>query len=196
MCTCCSSKPIGVRFICNDQNYTNFKLAEYAVKEYSNFFVDDSKEIARFNDSFNSIIYSGKNGLYTDALDKFMYILSKIIWCNIQNSKKENALNDLVKYRCELLDTAMDSINKNFPYYKDEYISINYNRLQLFKLIRLIEETKIYYDNNEDEYAQYLVLVNDIVKQCPFVYIKTNYIFELTQRIYDNIKIDKGDMIE
>ena len=58
--TYCSA-PVVERVKCNERNYTNFKLAEYAVKNYSWFFIDDKYETRRFNDSFNSIIYS--NGI-------------------------------------------------------------------------------------------------------------------------------------
>ena len=75
--TYCSA-PVVERVKCNERNYTNFKLAEYAVKNYSWFFIDDKYETRRFNDSFNSIIYSGKR--YIEAMDKYMYVLSEVVY--------------------------------------------------------------------------------------------------------------------
>ena len=45
--TYCSA-PVVERVKCNERNYTNFKLAEYAVKNYSWFFIDDKYETRRF----------------------------------------------------------------------------------------------------------------------------------------------------
>ena len=40
----CASDQVLERTKCNERNYTNFKLAEYAVKNYSWFFIDDKYE--------------------------------------------------------------------------------------------------------------------------------------------------------
>lgn len=142
----CASAPIVERVKCNERNYTNFKLAEYAVKNYSWFFIDDKYETRRFNDSFGSIVYSGKR--YTEAMDKYMYVLSEVVY-NILISNSKNGLDELIKYRCGLLDTAIAVIKNKYSFYKDEFISISYNRNQLFKLIDIIDQSELIQDIND-----------------------------------------------
>ena len=191
----CTSAPVVERVKCNERNYTNFKLAEYAVKNYSWFFIDDKYETRRFNDSFSSIIYSGK--IYTETMDKYMYVLSEVVY-NILTSNGENGLDELIKYRCELLDTAMAVIKDKYPFYKDEFISMSYNRNQLFKLIELVNAFNTVQDVNDGEYdqTQARALILDAAIHCPFIYIRTNSIFECTQYIYDNMRLDRKKAVE
>ena len=187
--------PVVERVKCNERNYTNFKLAEYAVKNYSWFFIDDKTETRRFNDSFSSIIYSGK--IYTETMDKYMYVLSEVVY-NILMSNGENGLDELIKYRCGLLDTAMTIIKNKYPFYKDEFISMSYNRNQLFKLIELVENFNTVQDINDGKYdqTQARTLILDVVTNCPFIYIRTNNIFEYSQYIYDNMRLDRKEAVE
>ena len=145
----CNCAPVLERTKCNERNYTNFKLAEYAVKNYSWFFIDDRYETRRFNDSFNSIIYSSKRytEINTEIMDKYMYVLSEVVY-NILISNGKNGLDELIKYRCGLLDTAMTAIKNKYPFYKDEFVSMSYNRNQLFKLIEIVESFNIVQDIN------------------------------------------------
>lgn len=192
--TYCSA-PVVERVKCNERNYTNFKLAEYAVKNYSWFFIDDRYETRRFNDSFNSIIYSGKR--YIEAMDKYMYILSEVVY-NILISNGKNGLDELIKYRCELLDTAMTAIKNKYPFYKDEFVSMSYNRNQLFKLIEIVESFNIVQDINFGDFDQIKAreLILDVAKYCPFIYIRSNGIFENTEYIYDNMRLDRKEAVE
>ena len=191
----CASAQVLERTKCNERNYTNFKLAEYAVKNYSWFFIDDRYETRRFNDSFNSIIYSGKR--YIEAMDKYMYILSEVVY-NILISNGKNGLDELIKYRCELLDTAMTAIKNKYPFYKDEFVSMSYNRNQLFKLIEIVESFNTVQDINYGDFDQIKAreLILDVAKYCPFIYIRSNGIFENTEYIYDNIRLDKKEAVE
>ena len=192
--TYCSA-PVVERGKCNERNYTNFKLAEYAVKNYSWFFIDDRYETRRFNDSFNSIIYSGKR--YIEAMDKYMYVLSEVVY-NILISNGKNGLDELIKYRCELLDTAMTAIKNKYPFYKDEFVSMSYNRNQLFKLIEIVESFNIVQDINFGDFDQIKAreLILDVAKYCPFIYIRSNGIFENTEYIYDNMRLDRKEAVE
>ena len=192
--TYCSA-PVVERVKCNERNYTNFKLAEYAVKNYSWFFIDDKYETRRFNDSFNSIIYSGKR--YIEAMDKYMYVLSEVVY-DILISNGKNGLDELIKYRCELLDTAMTAIKNKYPFYKDEFVSMSYNRNQLFKLIEIVESFNIVQDINYGDFDQIKAreLILDVAKYCPFIYIRSNGIFENTEYIYDNMRLDRKEAIE
>ena len=192
--TYCSA-PVVERVKCNERNYTNFKLAEYAVKNYSWFFIDDRYETRRFNDSFNSIIYSGKR--YIEAMDKYMYVLSEVVY-NILISNGKNGLDELIKYRCELLDTAMTAIKNKYPFYKDEFVSMSYNRNQLFKLIEIVESFNIVQDINFGDFDQIKAreLILDVAKYCPFIYIRSNGIFENTEYIYDNMRLDRKEAVE
>ena len=191
----CASAQVLERTKCNEQNYTNFKLAEYAVKNYSWFFIDDRYETRRFNDSFNSIIYSGKR--YIEAMDKYMYVLSEVVY-NILISNGKNGLDELIKYRCELLDTAMTAIKNKYPFYKDEFVSMSYNRNQLFKLIEIIESFNTVQDINYGDFDQIKAreLILDVARYCPFIYIRSNGIFENTEYIYDNMRLDKKEAVE
>lgn len=191
----CASAQVLERTKCNERNYTNFKLAEYAVKNYSWFFIDDRYETRRFNDSFNSIIYSGKR--YIEAMDKYMYILSEVVY-NILISNGKNGLDELIKYRCELLDTAMTAIKNKYPFYKDEFVSMSYNRNQLFKLIEIVESFNTVQDINFGDFDQIKAreLILDVAKYCPFIYIRSNGIFENTEYIYDNMRLDRKEAIE
>ena len=191
----CASAQVLERTKCNERNYTNFKLAEYAVKNYSWFFIDDRYETRRFNDSFNSIIYSGKR--YIEAMDKYMYVLSEVVY-NILISNGKNGLDELIKYRCELLDTAMTAIKNKYPFYKDEFVSISYNRNQLFKLIEIVESFNIVQDINYGDCDQIKAreLILDVAKYCPFIYIRSNGIFENTEYIYDNMRLDRKEAVE
>lgn len=191
----CASAQVLERTKCNERNYTNFKLAEYAVKNYSWFFIDDRYETRRFNDSFNSIIYSGKR--YIEAMDKYMYVLSEVVY-NILISNGKNGLDELIKYRCELLDTAMTAIKNKYPFYKDEFVSMSYNRNQLFKLIEIVESFNIVQDINFGDFDQIKAreLILDVAKYCPFIYIRSNGIFENTEYIYDNMRLDKKEAVE
>ena len=191
----CASAQVLERTKCNERNYTNFKLAEYAVKNYSWFFIDDRYETRRFNDSFNSIIYSGKR--YIEAMDKYMYVLSEVVY-NILISNGKNGLDELIKYRCELLDTAMTAIKNKYPFYKDEFVSMSYNRNQLFKLIEIVESFNIVQDINYGDFDQIKAreLILDVAKYCPFIYIRSNSIFENTEYIYDNMRLDRKEAIE
>lgn len=191
----CASAQVLERTKCNERNYTNFKLAEYAVKNYSWFFIDDRYETRRFNDSFNSIIYSGKR--YIEAMDKYMYILSEVVY-NILISNGKNGLDELIKYRCELLDTAMTAIKNKYPFYKDEFVSMSYNRNQLFKLIEIVESFNIVQDINFGDFDQIKAreLILDVAKYCPFIYIRSNGIFENTEYIYDNMRLDRKEAVE
>ena len=186
----CASTQVLERTKCNERNYTNFKLAEYAVKNYSWFFIDDRYETRRFNDSFNSIIYSGKR--YIEAMDKYMYVLSEVVY-DILISNGKNGLDELIKYRCELLDTAMTAIKNKYPFYKDEFVSMSYNRNQLFKLIEIVESFNIVQDINygDCDQNQARKLILDVARYCPFIYIRSNGIFENTEYIYDNMRLDK-----
>ena len=192
--TYCSA-PVVERVKCNERNYTNFKLAEYAVKNYSWFFIDDRYETRRFNDSFNSIIYSGKR--YIEAMDKYMYVLSEVVY-NILISNGKNGLDELIKYRCELLDTAMTAIKNKYPFYKDEFVSMSYNRNQLFKLIEIVESFNTVQDINYGDFDQIKAreLILDVAKYCPFIYIRSNGIFENTEYIYDNMRLDRKEAVE
>ena len=192
--TYCSA-PVVERVKCNERNYTNFKLAEYAVKNYSWFFIDDKYETRRFNDSFNSIIYSGKR--YTEIMDKYMYVLSEVVY-NILISNGKNGLDELVKYRCGLLDTAMMVIKNKYPFYKDEFISMSYNRNQLFKMMELIKNFDTVQDINYGDFDQIKAreLILDVAKYCPFIYIRSNGIFENTEYIYDNMRLDRKEAVE
>ena len=191
----CASAQVLERTKCNERNYTNFKLAEYAVKNYSWFFIDDRYETRRFNDSFNSIIYSGKR--YIEAMDKYMYVLSEVVY-NILISNGKNGLDELIKYRCELLDTAMTAIKNKYPFYKDEFVSMSYNRNQLFKLIEIVESFNIVQDINFGDFDQIKAreLILDVTKYCPFIYIRSNGIFENTEYIYDNMRLDRKEAVE
>ena len=191
----CNCAPVLKRTKCNERNYTNFKLAEYAVKNYSWFFIDDRYETRRFNDSFNSIIYSGKR--YIEAMDKYMYVLSEVVY-NILISNGKNGLDELIKYRCELLDTAMMVIKNKYPFYKDEFVSMSYNRNQLFKLIEIVESFNIVQDINFGDFDQIKAreLILDVAKYCPFIYIRSNGIFENTEYIYDNMRLDRKEAVE
>ena len=191
----CASAQVLERTKCNERNYTNFKLAEYAVKNYSWFFIDDRYETRRFNDSFNSIIYSGKR--YIEAMDKYMYVLSEVVY-NILISNGKNGLDELIKYRCELLATAMTAIKNKYPFYKDEFVSMSYNRNQLFKLIEIVESFNIVQDINFGDFDQIKAreLILDVTKYCPFIYIRSNGIFENTEYIYDNMRLDRKEAIE
>ena len=191
----CNCAPVLERTKCNERNHTNFKLAEYAVKNYSWFFIDDKYETRRFNDSFNSIIYSGKR--YIEAMDKYMYILSEVVY-NILISNGKNGLDELIKYRCELLDTAMTAIKNKYPFYKDEFVSMSYNRNQLFKLIEIVESFNIVQDINFGDFDQIKAreLILDVAKYCPFIYIRSNGIFENTEYIYDNMRLDRKEAVE
>ena len=191
----CNCAPVLERTKCNERNYTNFKLAEYAVKNYSWFFIDDRYETRRFNDSFNSIIYSGKR--YIEAMDKYMYVLSEVVY-NILISNGKNGLDELIKYRCELLDTAMTAIKNKYPFYKDEFVSMSYNRNQLFKLIEIVESFNIVQDINFGDFDQIKAreLILDVAKYCPFIYIRSNGIFENTEYIYDNMRLDRKEAVE
>ena len=191
----CASAQVLERTKCNERNYTNFKLAEYAVKNYSWFFIDDKYETRRFNDSFNSIIYSGKR--YIEAMDKYMYILSEVVY-NILISNGKNGLDELIKYRCELLDTAMTAIKNKYPFYKDEFVSMSYNRNQLFKLVEIVESFNIVQDINFGDFDQIKAreLILDVAKYCPFIYIRSNGIFENTEYIYDNMRLDRKEAVE
>ena len=191
----CNCAPVLKRTKCNERNYTNFKLAEYAVKNYSWFFIDDRYETRRFNDSFNSIIYSGKR--YIEAMDKYMYVLSEVVY-NILISNGKNGLDELIKYRCELLDTAMTAIKNKYPFYKDEFVSMSYNRNQLFKLIEIVESFNIVQDINFGDFDQIKAreLILDVAKYCPFIYIRSNGIFENTEYIYDNMHLDRKEAVE
>ena len=191
----CASAQVLERTKCNERNHTNFKLAEYAVKNYSWFFIDDRYETRRFNDSFNSIIYSGKR--YIEAMDKYMYILSEVVY-NILISNGKNGLDELIKYRCELLDTAMTAIKNKYPFYKDEFVSMSYNRNQLFKLIEIVESFNIVQDINFGDFDQIKAreLILDVAKYCPFIYIRSNGIFENTEYIYDNMRLDRKEAVE
>lgn len=190
-----ASAQVLERTKCNERNYTNFKLAEYAVKNYSWFFIDDRYETRRFNDSFNSIIYSGKR--YIEAMDKYMYVLSEVVY-NILTSNGKNGLDELIKYRCELLDTAMTAIKNKYPFYKDEFVSMSYNRNQLFKLIEIVESFNIVQDINFGDFDQIKAreLILDVAKYCPFIYIRSNGIFENTEYIYDNMRLDRKEAVE
>ena len=191
----CNCAPVLERTKCNERNYTNFKLAEYAVKNYSWFFIDDRYETRRFNDSFNSIIYSGKR--YIEAMDKYMYVLSEVVY-DILISNGKNGLDELIKYRCELLDTAMTAIKNKYPFYKDEFVSMSYNRNQLFKLIEIVESFNIVQDINFGDFDQIKAreLILDVTKYCPFIYIRSNGIFENTEYIYDNMRLDRKEAVE
>ena len=191
----CASAQVLERTKCNERNYTNFKLAEYAVKNYSWFFIDDRYETRRFNDSFNSIIYSGKR--YIEAMDKYMYVLSEVVY-NILTSNGKNGLDELIKYRCELLDTAMTAIKNKYPFYKDEFVSMSYNRNQLFKLIEIVESFNIVQDINFGDFDQIKAreLILDVARYCPFIYIRSNGIFENTEYIYDNMRLDRKEAVE
>ena len=191
----CASAQVLERTKCNERNYTNFKLAEYAVKNYSWFFIDDRYETRRFNDSFNSIIYSGKR--YIEAMDKYMYVLSEVVY-NILISNGKNGLDELIKYRCELLDTTMAAIKNKYPFYKDEFVSMSYNRNQLFKLIEIVESFNIVQDINFGDFDQIKAreLILDVTKYCPFIYIRSNGIFENTEYIYDNMRLDRKEAVE
>ena len=191
----CASAQVLERTKCNERNYTNFKLAEYAVKNYSWFFIDDRYETRRFNDSFNSIIYSGKR--YIEAMDKYMYVLSEVVY-NILISNGKNGLDELIKYRCELLDTAMTAIKNKYPFYKDEFVSMSYNRNQLFKLIEIVESFNTVQDINYGDFDQIKAreLILDVTKYCPFIYIRSNGIFENTEYIYDNMRLDRKEAVE
>ena len=191
----CASAQVLERTKCNERNYTNFKLAEYAVKNYSWFFIDDRYETRRFNDSFNSIIYSGKR--YIEAMDKYMYVLSEVVY-NILISNGKNGLDELIKYRCELLDTAMTAIKNKYPFYKDEFVSMSYNRNQLFKLIEIVESFNIVQDITFGDFDQIRAseLILDVAKYCPFIYIRSNGIFENTEYIYDNMRLDRKEAVE
>ena len=197
--TYCSA-PVVERVKCNERNYTNFKLAEYAVKNYSWFFIDDKYETRRFNDSFNSIIYSGKRytEINTEIMDKYLYVLSEVVY-NILISNGKNGLDELIKYRCELLDTAMTVIKNKYPFYKDEFISMSYNRNQLFKMTELVKNFDTVQDINDGEYDQTQAnraLILDVAMYCPFIYIKINNIFEYTEYIYDNMRLDRKEAVE
>lgn len=191
----CNCAPVLERTKCNERNHTNFKLAEYAVKNYSWFFIDDRYETRRFNDSFNSIIYSGKR--YIEAMDKYMYVLSEVVY-NILISNGKNGLDKLIKYRCELLDTAMMVIKNKYPFYKDEFVSMSYNRNQLFKLIEIVESFNIVQDINYGDFDQIKAreLILDVAMHCPFIYIRSNSIFENTEYIYDNMRLDRKEAVE
>ena len=191
----CASTQVLERTKCNERNYTNFKLAEYAVKNYSWFFIDDRYETRRFNDSFNSIIYSGKR--YIEAMDKYMYVLSEVVY-DILISNGKNGLDELIKYRCELLDTAMTAIKNKYPFYKDEFVSMSYNRNQLFKLIEIVESFNIVQDINygDCDQNQARKLILDVARYCPFIYIRSNGIFENTEYIYDNMRLDRKEAVE
>ena len=191
----CASAQVLERTKCNERNYTNFKLAEYAVKNYSWFFIDDRYETRRFNDSFNSIIYSGKR--YIEAMDKYMYVLSEVVY-NILTSNGKNGLDELIKYRCELLDTTMTAIKNKYPFYKDEFVSMSYNRNQLFKLIEIVESFNIVQDINFGDFDQIKAreLILDVAMHCPFIYIRSNGIFENTEYIYDNMRLDRKEAVE
>ena len=191
----CNCAPVLKRTKCNERNHTNFKLAEYAIKNYSWFFIDDRYETRRFNDSFNSIIYSGKR--YIEAMDKYMYVLSEVVY-NILISNGKNGLDKLIKYRCELLDTAMMVIKNKYPFYKDEFVSMSYNRNQLFKLIEIVESFNIVQDINYGDFDQIKAreLILDVAMHCPFIYIRSNSIFENTEYIYDNMRLDRKEAIE
>ena len=191
----CNCAPVLERTKCNERNHTNFKLAEYAVKNYSWFFIDDRYETRRFNDSFNSIIYSGKR--YIEAMDKYMYVLSEVVY-NILISNGKNGLDELIKYRCELLDTAMTAIKNKYPFYKDEFVSMSYNRNQLFKLIEIVESFNTVQDINYGDFDQIKAreLILDVAKYCPFIYIRSNGIFENTEYIYDNMRLDRKEAVE
>ena len=191
----CNCAPVLERTKCNERNHTNFKLAEYAVKNYSWFFIDDRYETRRFNDSFNSIIYSGKR--YIEAMDKYMYVLSEVVY-NILISNGKNGLDKLIKYRCELLDTAMMVIKNKYPFYKDEFVSMSYNRNQLFKLIEIVESFNIVQDINYGDFDQIKAreLILDVAMHCPFIYIRSNGIFENTEYIYDNMRLDRKEAVE
>ena len=191
----CNCAPVLERTKCNERNHTNFKLAEYAVKNYSWFFIDDRYETRRFNDSFNSIIYSGKR--YIEAMDKYMYVLSEVVY-NILISNGKNGLDELIKYRCELLDTAMMVIKNKYPFYKDEFVSMSYNRNQLFKLIEIVESFNIVQDINFGDFDQIKAreLILDVAMHCPFIYIRSNGIFENTEYIYDNMRLDRKEAVE
>ena len=191
----CASAQVLERTKCNEQNYTNFKLAEYAVKNYSWFFIDDIYETRRFNDSFNSIIYSGKR--YIEAMDKYMYVLSEVVY-NILISNGKNGLDELIKYRCELLYTAMMVIKNKYTFYKDEFVSMSYNRNQLFILIEIVEIFNIVQDINYGDFDQIKAreLILDVAKYCPFIYIRSNGIFENTEYIYDNMRLDREEAVE
>ena len=196
--TYCSA-PVVERVKCNERNYTNFKLAEYAVKNYSWFFIDDKYETRRFNDSFNSIIYSGKRytEINTEIMDKYLYVLSEVVY-NILISNGKNGLDELIKYRCELLDTSMTAIKNKYPFYKDEFVSMSYNRNQLFKLIEIVESFNIVQDINYGDFDQIKAreLILDVARYCPFIYIRSNGIFENTEYIYDNMRLDRKEPVE
>ena len=191
----CNCAPVLKRTKCNERNHTNCKLAEYAVKNDSWFFIDDRYETRRFNDSFNSIIYSGKR--YIEAMDKYMYVLSEVVY-NILISNGKNGLDELIKYRCELLDTAMTAIKNKYPFYKDEFVSMSYNRNQLFKLIEIVESFNTVQDINYGDFDQIKAreLILDVAKYCPFIYIRSNGIFENTEYIYDNMRLDRKEAVE
>lgn len=191
MCNECTNSRRIQRYVCDERNYTSFKLAEYAVKNYDWFFTNNIKDGNTFDDYFVSIFYANK--LHNEALDRYSQIVSDIIY-DILKTNLENGLDKIVDYRCKLLDIAMKSIKENFPHYKEEFIGVSYIRYQFARLIELVENFKIYtYDNgsSEDAKSQALKLTSDVSKECPLIFIKINGIFNNTRCIYDNIELDK-----
>lgn len=196
MCNECTCSNRIRRYECNERNYTSFKLAEYAVKNYDWFFTNNYKDADAFNDYFVSIFYANK--LHNEALDRYSQAVSDIVY-DILKTNPENGLDKIIDYRCKLLDIAMKSIKENFPHYKEEFIGVSYNRYQFARLVELVENFKIYtYDNgsSEDAKSQALKLVSDVAKECPFIFIKINSIFNYTRGIYDNIELDKTESQE
>ena len=127
-----------------------------------------------------------------------MYVLSEVVY-NILISNGKNGLDELVKYRCGLLDTAMTVIKNKYPFYKDEFISMSYNRNQLFKMMELIKNFDTVQDINDEEYDQTQAnraLILDVAMHCPFIYIKINNIFECAEYIYDNMRLDRKEAVE
>lgn len=191
MCNECTNARRIQRYVCDERNYTSFKLAEYAVKNYDWFFTNNIKDGNTFDDYFVSIFYANK--LHNEALDRYSQIVSDIVY-DILKTNLENGLDKIVDYRCKLLDIAMKSIKENFPHYKEEFIGVSYIRYQFARLIELVENFKIYtYDNgsSEDAKSQALKLTSDVSKECPLIFIKINGIFNNTRCIYDNIELDK-----
>ena len=89
-------------------------------------------------------------------------------------------------------------IKNKYPFYKDEFISMSYNRNQLFKLIDIIDQSELIQDINDGEYdqTQARALILDVATHCPFIYIRTNNIFENTEYIYDNMRLDRKEAVE
>ena len=130
-------------------------------------------------------------------MDKYLYILSEVVY-NILISNGKNGLDELIKYRCELLDTAMTAIKNKYPFYKDEFVSMSYNRNQLFKLIEIVESFNIVQDINYGDFDKIKAreLILDVARYCPFIYIRSNGIFENTEYIYDNMRLDRKEAVE